>query len=222
LNQLLTVFGLVLGMVACGGQAEPAAPLPEPEDVAAVESPGLGEQPVDPAAEPTPEGMIASGTAELGPTTTPPTRPTQPGVQRAVTLADAVDAVPFPVFEPTDLPEESYRDVVQLIEPYEGVPNPALPAVRFIYTLGSGDTAGQGGTLVVYQSPATGEPPEGEETTVGGQPAWLNAAGEATVLAWEREGTRIELRGNGVVQEVLLAAAESMAPAAEDAEAVQP
>jgi hypothetical protein len=157
-----------------------------------------------------PVGMIASGsaTAPVKAEATDIVRP-QPaeGVQRVVTLDEARKAVPFTLMEPATLPENTYLTIAQLIQDVEGGTSPRLPAVRLIY-----DVEGVG-VIVLMQSPATGEPGEGEDVPIGNVTGNILENPDATVLTWEDNGVRYEMRGGqGVPREALLAAAASLAP----------
>lgn len=170
-------------------------------------------QPGGEAAEPDqPVAMIASGSATVPPRpeATEQVRP-QPveGVQRVSTIEEARAKVPFTLLEPQVLPENTSLTIVQLIEAVEGETAPDLPAVRLIYDV---DTEG---VLVLKESPATGEPFEGEAVTIGSASGGIQEMEAATILTWESDGVRFEMRGaNGVGRDTLMAAAESLAPGA--------
>jgi hypothetical protein len=189
-----------------------------PVDTAADEQGDLGDggdalDTDDPADEQS-EGMVSSGEVEPLPEIEPtdPVRPTQPvGIQRHASLEDAIAAMPFTLHEPADLPEGSSRTIVQIIEPVEGETVPGLPAARLIYDI---DLKG---VIVLYQSPATGEPGTGEPIVIGAYEGWsdtldVSEGDPMSVLVWEQDGVRFELRGRSIAAEALQAAAESMAP----------
>jgi hypothetical protein len=151
--------------------------------------------------EPTPVGLISSGTSER-PTPRPePERPEGAAQNRGSSLSQAMEGVPFTVLEPKDLPADAHRDLIHRIE------SDTAPGVRFIYSMESG------GSIVVLQTAATGAAAEGDEVAVGAHTGWRSTNDSTTLLVWEQDGVRLELRGLGVADEILLAAAASMAPA---------
>ncbi|MFN2116043.1 MAG: hypothetical protein ACK2T6_10035 [Anaerolineae bacterium] len=187
-----------------GAEGEDAAAGEDQGDSGVVAEPGDGQQQ---------QPVIASGGDEPLPASSEeePVRPTQPlGVQRFSNIDEAVEAMPFTLLEPKTLPENSSLSIVQIIEPVEGETEPGLPATRLIYDI---DLQG---VIVLYISPATGEPGTGEPTTIGPYEGWsevVGAAGdEMTILLWEQDGTRIEMRGRSIGLEDLMAAAESLGP----------
>lgn len=199
---------LAISIGACNqSESEPAANV-APDAMAPAEG---GVVPTEAGAEQPGEavGMVGSGQATLPPQPefTEPARPTAAdGIQRVVSLDEAREAVPFALAEPQVLPENTTLQIIQLIEPTEGATQPNLPAVRLIY-----DVDGLG-VLVLHQSPATGAPFEGEETTVAGQPGAIGEIPNGFVIVWEADGVRYELRGSGLDQAAVMASAESMAP----------
>jgi hypothetical protein len=192
---LASVAGLTLA--ACGNRG-PAQPAPETD----ADSPATAE----PAVDSTPVGQISSGTSAPVPTVAEPVRPTQEGATRPVTLSEAIDAMPFAILAAKSFPSNAHLDLVHIIEPLEGAEAPGLPAVRLIYTLEAG------GSVVVYQSAATGVAPEGEPITIAGQTG-AKTGTDPLVLTWEADGVRVELRGSGVDEATLMAVAEALGPA---------
>jgi hypothetical protein len=193
-------LGLAAALLFAGcDQAEPGAESPVVEDAAGDSGTPASDQPV---------GMIASGTTEAVATVAEPVAPTSIGIESGTSAEMAAEKVPFGLLEPVDLPPTTYRDLVRLTEP-----DPAnqaesdaagLPKVRFIYSTGDG-------SLVLVQSAATGEPGEGEPIAVGAHSGW-QVSDDPPVLVWEQDGVRLEMRGNGLSFEVVMAAAASMAP----------
>jgi len=167
----------------------------------------------------TPVAMIASGTVERPVVPTPAAestaaaRPTSEGRRRTVPVATAMAAVPFPLFEPSDLPETTYRPgTVHLIEPHEGQQSDSLPAVRIIYDFE------RSGSLIVLQSPARGVPSDGEQVgEINGNPVFQKKIGEQTIVVWEQDGVNIEMRGQRLEPDQLLAYARRMVPMAQGA-----
>ncbi len=161
-------------------------------------------------AESTPEApvpQIASGTMpaiQSPPTPTP--LPTGIGERHVVTLEQALAAATFPLYEPKDLPEKTYRDVVQLEQPREGESAPGLPLVRFVYTVEPS------GAFFITQRPADGSPGQGEPVDIAGISGWLTETETAVIVEWELGQTRIQVRGNGLDRDTVLAAARSMTP----------
>lgn len=159
-----------------------------------------------------PEGMISSGSAEAPPTIEPPAEVEQTGAPRTVTASEARAAVDFTLYEPAEVPDETYRDVVRLIEPVEGQDATGLPQVFFIYTVDAQSN------LVLRQSPG-GSPTvevdaenEGESVDIGGRQATLVDAGGRLALGWEIDGTAILLTTSDLEREVLLSIAASLQP----------
>jgi hypothetical protein len=208
---------MATGLAACNDEgatnAGNAAVEPGSEEIAADTSSDTGSGDESAAGmtdeEATPEGRISSGAFELKPTPTTAERPQAPaGVRRIVPLEEALAGAPFVVMEPSVLPEDTHRDVVHLESPQEGETNPALPAVRFVYTLAAG------GAMVLYQHPATGEPGAGDEVDINGNTGWA-VEGETPLVTWEQDGVRLELRGDTDL-DTLLAAARSMVQVEEE------
>ncbi len=197
-----------LGLTACDGDAETNTgenAVVQDESSMAAGGEEISE-PVTEDEEATPEGRISSGAFQLKPTPTFRTRPEAPvGQRRIVSLEQAIAGATFQLLEPKELPEESYRDVVHLETAVEGETDPALPAVRFVYTLSNG------GALIMFQHPATGEEGPGEPVDIAGISGWA-ADDEAPVVTWEQDGVRIELRGKDVDLDLVLAAARSVGP----------
>jgi hypothetical protein len=156
-----------------------------------------------------PAPMVASGQVTLVPRT-PVAEPTRPqpkhGFERAVPLDEAIAALPYQILAPKTLPENSKLALVRLITPLEGETDPSLPGVRVVYDL---DVAG---TIFLYETPATGAPGEGDPVKVGDRDAWERTNGDTTILTFEQDNVRVELRGIKVERDVLMAAAESLAP----------
>jgi hypothetical protein len=159
-----------------------------------------------PAPNNTPVGLISSGTVTSSPIEAP-VNPTSSTRSRPSSLNAAAEKVGFTVLEPADLPDTAHRDMIQLVEAEEGMTAPNTPAIRFIYTLE------EGGTIVVLQSAATGEPGPGDPATIGGHDGWKQEEGTAVIYTWEQDGVRVELRGIRVSADVLEAAAASMSGA---------
>jgi hypothetical protein len=159
------------------------------------------------------EAIIAGGGDEPLPESdaTEPVRPTQPlGIQRFGNIEEAAETVPFGLLEPASLPENSSLSIVQIVEPVEGETEPGLPAARLIYDI---DLEG---VIVLYQSPATGEPGTGEPIAIGVYDGWTDEVeypdGTMTTLQWEQDGVRVEMRGRSIDPEALMAAAVSLVP----------
>lgn len=155
-----------------------------------------------------PAGMISSGSVEPPPTMVPPADVQQTGTSRNVTPAEAKAAVAFTVYEPAELPDESYRDVVRITEPVEGQDAIGLPAVFFIYTIDSTSN------FVLRQSPAGSPTVEGEGETVdiAGQSGTLIDEGGRISLGWESGDTALLLTTSNLEREILLSIAASIQP----------
>ncbi len=158
--------------------------------------------------EPTAEagvGLITSGTTEVTePTTAPPERPTQSALERATSAQEAADNVPFGLLEPTIIPEDAHRDLVRILEAPGDEARSDLPAVRFVYTSDSG-------SLMVYQSPATGEAADGEAATIGDYDAW-KVSDDPPTWVWEQDGVRLKIWSPNMDEAIVRDAAASMAP----------
>ncbi len=155
-----------------------------------------------------PEGMISSGSAEPPPTMVPPAEIQQTGAPRNVTAAEAKAAVSFTLHEPSELPDETYRDVVRITEPIEGQDSAGLPQVFFIYTIDSQSN------FVIRQSPA-GSPTvegEGETVDVAGNNATLLDKGGRISIGWESGDTAFLVTTSNTERDVLLAIAASLQP----------
>ncbi len=205
-TQRLATAVLALGLVACGG---PDTDAPEP----AVEEPAADPAGLEPAEEAESDDGAetpaeAGGEEEAAGESPSSSRRSllEQGIRRTTSLEDAVGKLPFTPFEPADLPEGSDRTVVHLIEPIEGIENPALPALRLIYDIEEGLRS-----LILVQAPAHGETGEGQEIEVAGIPARLSS-GNSPVLVFERDGIYIEFRGSGFSGQQLIALAESLQP----------
>lgn len=224
---LVCVFSITL--MGCQTTESPDGSTESAADQAAVESPGdaasetggeAAETGADASSDRAGEGeateesqsplMVKSGTAQL-PEQKPIVEKERPqpaqGIQRVVTLANAIDAVDFEVLQPNDLPETAELQIVQLVEAAEGQESATLPAVRLIY-----DIDGQG-VIVLLQSPATGEPADGEAADIGGTSGWAQETDQLIILTWEDGPVRYELRGSGIDMETLQRAAGSLGPA---------
>jgi hypothetical protein len=200
---IATVALLLFGASACTKQPGPASNAPagtESAPGAAETGTPVNDQPV---------AMIASGSATMPPEASTPSgeRPAPAeGVQRAVSLDEARQKVPFTLMEPTDLPTDTYMTMVQLIEPEAGQTSPDLPAVRVIYDVE------ETGVIVLYQSPATGETAAGEPITIGSVSGTVSTTDSTDIITWEKDGVRYEMRATGVSRDVMVAAAASLAP----------
>lgn len=218
---LLMVFALIaLSVSACtsndGGGADTDTPSNGEESAAGDEAGagggdaagddvGGGEEGDD---DSPPEGMISSGTAERPPTIAPPERIQQAGVSRNVTASEARAAVPFTLYEPSELPDDTHRDVVRLNEPIDGQDSEGLPQVFFVYTIGS--VSG----FVLRQSPAgtTSVEGEGESVDVAGQTGTLIDDRGRLALSWEIGDTAFYVSSNNVERDLLLSIASSVQP----------
>ncbi len=164
------------------------------------------------ALEATPEApvpQIASGTMPtIKEMPTPTALPASPAERHVVTLEQALSAATFPLYEPQDLPEKTYRDVVQLETAREGETASGLPLVRFVYSVEPS------GALIIVQRPADGSAGQGETVDIAGVSGWLTETENAVVVEWEQGGTRIQIRGNDLDRDTVLAAARSMTPVA--------
>lgn len=194
--RILAIGLLALGLGAC-----------DPKDTAS--------EGVDPGTSSVEEVAADTGTAETQPiavaTASTPVAPrpislVEQGKRRTVDITAAVEAVAFGALEPSTLPKGSKRTVVHLIELIEGIENPALPAIRYIYDLPDGTG------LIIVQSPARGDLGEGEEVMIGDIPGRLQDNGSAAVLVLERDGVNVELRGIGVRREAILELAAGLVP----------
>lgn len=215
------VLTLALGLAACQSTDQsPAVSSGGAGDVPAVgagagasDSGAVGAPTAAPGdqASPSPaQPMVASGQATLPPAvqvTEQPRPQPEEGIQRAVSLEEAKAAVPFP-FLSAVMPETADLTMVQLIEAPEGTSVSGLPAVRTIYDL-------EGALLVVYQSPATGEPAEGEPVSVGAHSGNIQESDQVTILTWEQDGVRVVLRVTDLDREALVKLAATMSAAPE-------
>jgi hypothetical protein len=160
-----------------------------------------------PAADATAAPIGAAGEATVGATAAPRERSLlEQGRRRTVDLATAAAELPFPLLEPADLPKDSVRTVIHLIEPIEGLENAALPATRFIYDLGLGSS------LIMVQAVAHGDLGAGEDREVGGVPGTLLVEGRNLVLTFERDEVHYELRSDQLTEDQLVGMAESLRP----------
>lgn len=206
-TQILAIGVLALGLVGCkgtspAGDETPGDGVVEQDDAAAGgTTDAAAGDPI--AAAPTSEGASSAQQA-------PAKRSlVEQGQRRTVRFQEAVDGLPFTPLEPSALPKGASRSVVHLIQPIEGIENPALPAVRFIYDFQAG------GTLILVQSIARGDLGEGDDVEVAGTPAKQSRDGDSEVLIFERDGINIELRGKGLPRAQVLALAESLLPYSE-------
>lgn len=204
--RLLAAVALSFGLMGCDRGGDETAPDGESaaEATAPVEGDASGVTD-DPDAPPI--GQISSGTAEVPEPVEEPARPDTGARNRPATLAEAMEAVDFTVLEPKQWPVDVHRDMIHVVEPDAGGSEAGLPAVRFIYTVD------EGGTVVLLQSPATGEAAEGTEVAISGHTAWMRKADEYSILTWEQDNVRLELRGSTVDEPTLIAIAESVGPA---------
>jgi hypothetical protein len=208
LRSFLTIGLCALVLVSCGDQGGDAGDAPVEPQPGATQA---GSEGAAAGADEAPVGRISSGEVQLGPTLTPPVRPTTVGTRRAVSPAEAVGSVPFQILEPKDMPESANLDAVFLETPPEGEDVPGLPSVRLMYSFEPS------GGIVVLQHEATGEPGTGEEIDIAGHGGWV-VSDDPFVVEWEQDGLRIEVRGQPEVREALLAAARSMGPFSPDEE----
>lgn len=202
---LLATAALGLVVTACSGEEAPAEGLDTTNPEAPVNATLAAMPTIEAGVQPT-AGMISSGAAER-PTDLPvPQRPTpETGVRSAIHINEALRVLPFTPLEPVALREGFHLDASQLLENPEGQSLPGLPRLRMIY---QGDPVG---VIIVLQGPATGEQAEGEAVQIGAHQAWLTQS-RTTMLTWEQDGLRIEMRGNDISREKLLEVAASMAP----------
>jgi hypothetical protein len=193
---MLAIGLLALGLGACSPKE--ASPESVAQATSSVEESsadaGVGEE--QPIAIATASTAVAPRTISL----------VEQGKRRTVNIDAAINAVAFGALEPSTLPKGSKRTVVHLIEPIEGIDNPALPAIRYIYDLPDGTG------LIIVQSPARGELGEGEDVMVGDIPGRLQDNGSAAVLVIERDGVNVELRGIGVGRDAILEWAAGLVP----------
>lgn len=215
---LLTLAALVLvSLSACSPGSEGGGDSNAPSD--GVESPSddrtengeAGEEGSETdGEEAAPQGMISSGSAEPPPTLPPanPTREQELGVSRNVTASEARGLVPFTLYEPSELPDDSHRDVVRITEPIEGQDSTGLPGVRFIYTIESRSG------FVLLQSPAGTQSIEGdsEAIDVAGSSGTLVDDGGRLDLAWELGETAFVLSSRDMDRDQLLVIATSLLP----------
>lgn len=204
-TQLLVAGLLLLGLAACGGEKAPDADeaAGEAESAELAEAPDTGEAMEEDVADEAP----VEEAAESLPSPQPARRSLiEQGNRRATGLDEAVEKLPFTPLEPTSLPSGSHRTIVHLIEPIEGIENPALPAVRFIYDIDGARS------LILVQAVAFDDLGEGDDVEVSGTPARIQVNGDSTVLTFERDGIHTEMRGSGLSREQLLELAESLQP----------
>ena len=215
---LLTLATLILvSLSACSPGGEGGGDSKAPSD--GIESPSddqsengeAGEEGSDTDGEETaPQGMISSGSAEPPPTLPPPapTRVQELGVSRNVTASEARGLVPFTLYEPSELPDDSHRDVVRITEPIEGQDATGLPEVRFIYTIESRSG------FVLLQSPAGSQSMEGdsEAVDVAGSSGTLIEDGGRLDLTWELGETAFVLSSRDMDRDQLLTIATSLQP----------
>lgn len=160
------------------------------------------------------DGMISSGT-DVAPDPIPTPKPVEiEGISRRLSMAEAAGLAPFPLYEPTFIPEDAYTVAPIIVEPREGQESADLPNVNSAYTV-----EGTSSSFAISQYPASatdmldieGEP---EAVSVGGTPAeryvWQNDNRGAII--WTVGDTRIVLRGAEIAPDVLLQIAEGMQP----------
>jgi outer membrane lipoprotein-sorting protein len=143
--------------------------------------------------------------------------PPEPHSHRHYSLEEAAEAAPFTVFYVPELPEGDWRLYVRFSAPRT---RPPLPAhVSLVYHRADG----RGALVVAQRAPGEGgfgwagfAPPELETIERDGITFTVGRAdlerGSQNAVAFERDGTAIQLQSQEVAVETLLALAESLRP----------